>query len=209
MSLLDDLNWRYATKKMDPTKKVSEVKLTQIKEAVRLAASSYGLQPYKVLDIQDPELRLKLKPLCWNQSQIVDASHVLVFCNYIDFREKDIDNMMRLKTEISGLDPEKVVGYGNFVKGKLKEKSKEEMFHWTAKQAYIALGNALMACAELKIDSTPMEGFETAQVNELLQLEKENLNACVMLAIGYRSAEDSNQYAQKVRRASEDLFKTR
>ena len=209
MTLLDNLNWRYATKKMDPSKKVNPKHIEEIKEAARLAASSYGLQPYKVLDIQDSELRSKLRPLCWNQSQITDASHVLVFCNYIDVREEDIDTMMRLKAEKSGLDLEKVKGYGSFVKGKLKEKSREEMFHWTAKQAYIALGNALMACAELKIDSTPMEGFEADKVNELLGLNKENLNACVLLAIGYRSDEDVNQHATKVRRSAEELFELR
>ncbi len=209
MQLIESLKWRYATKKMDATKKVSEQDIDCIKEAVQLSASSYGLQPYTVLDIRDSELRKEIHPMCWNQSQITDASHIFIFCNYNKVDEQDVDSLIRLKSETNEVPIEKISGYGDFVKGKLKEKSEIEMFHWSAKQAYIALGNALTACAELNIDSTPMEGFEPEEVNKLLGLNDKGLNACVILAIGYRSLDDQTQYSKKVRKPINTMFEER
>ena len=209
MQLIESLKWRYATKKMDATKKVSEQDINYIKEAVRLSASSYGLQPYTILDIRDSELRKELQPMCWNQSQITDASHIFIFCNYNKVDEQGVDSLIRLKSETNEVPIDKISGYGDFVKGKLKEKSQTEMFHWTAKQAYMALGNALVACAELKIDSTPMEGFESVEVNKLLGLNDKGLNACMILAIGYRSLDDQNQYSKKVRKPINTMFEKR
>lgn len=209
MQLIESLKWRYATKKMDATKKVSEQDIDCIKEAVQLSASSYGLQPYTVLDIRDSELRKEIHPMCWNQSQITDASHIFIFCNYNKVDEQDVDSLIRLKSETNEVPIEKISGYGDFVKGKLKEKSEIEMFHWSAKQAYIALGNALTACADLNIDSTPMEGFEPEEVNKLLGLNDKGLNACVILAIGYRSLDDQTQYSKKVRKPINTMFEER
>ena len=209
MQLIESLKWRYATKKMDVTKKVSEQDIDCIKEAVQLSASSYGLQPYTVLDIRDSELRKEIHPMCWNQSQITDASHIFIFCNYNKVDEQDVDSLIRLISETNEVPIEKISGYGDFVKGKLKEKSEIEMFHWSAKQAYIALGNALTACAELNIDSTPMEGFEPEEVNKLLGLNDKGLNACVILAIGYRSLDDKTQYSKKVRKPINTMFEER
>lgn len=209
MQLIESLKWRYATKKMDATKKVSEQDIDCIKEAVQLSASSYGLQPYTVLDIRDSELRKEIHPMCWNQSQITDASHIFIFCNHNKVDEQDVDSLIRLKSETNEVPIEKISGYGDFVKGKLKEKSEIEMFHWSAKQAYIALGNALTACAELNIDSTPMEGFEPEEVNKLLGLNDKGLNACVILAIGYRSLDDQTQYSKKVRKPINTMFEER
>lgn len=206
MSFLEDLKWRYAAKKMDPTKKVSEGDIDYIKETVQLAASSYGLQPYKVLEVNDPELRAQLKPLCWNQSQITDASHVFVFCNYTNKSDGQVDQYVRLRAERHDVPVEKLEGYGTFIKEKVMEKSDQEFFHWTAKQAYIAMTNAMTACAELKIDSTPMEGFVMDAVNELLQLPQKGLSASVILAIGYRSDEDQAQHNEKVRKPLTDIF---
>ena len=209
MQLIESLKWRYATKKMDANKKVSEQDIDCIKEAVQLSASSYGLQPYTVLDIRDSELRKEIHPMCWNQSQITDASHIFIFCNYNKVDEQDVDSLIRLISETNEVPIEKISGYGDFVKGKLKEKSEIEMFHWSAKQAYIALGNALTACAELNIDSTPMEGFEPEEVNKLLGLNDKGLNACVILAIGYRSLDDKTQYSKKVRKPINTMFEER
>ena len=209
MQLIESLKWRYATKKMDATKKVSEQDIDCIKEAVQLSASSYGLQPYTVLDIRDSVLRKEIHPMCWNQSQITDASHIFIFCNYNKVDEQDVDSLIRLISETNEVPIEKISGYGDFVKGKLKEKSEIEMFHWSAKQAYIALGNALTACAELNIDSTPMEGFEPEEVNKLLGLNDKGLNACVILAIGYRSLDDKTQYSKKVRKPINTMFEER
>lgn len=172
MQLLENLKWRYAVKKYDTSKKVTQQNVEYIKEAVQLAASSYGLQPYKVLEIKNPALREKLKPLSWNQAQITEASHLFIFCNTIAVTDLDVEDSIRLRANIKEIEFEKLAGYGDFVKGKILEKSKEELFHWSAKQAYIGLANAMIACAELKIDSSPIEGFEPAEVNDLLGLEQ-------------------------------------
>jgi len=206
MNLIENLKWRYATKKYDTTKKVSEQDIYQIKEAIQLSASSYGLQLFKVLDIEDKDLRDKLKPASWDQPQITDASHLLVFCGYADVKDEHIDEYMNLKADTQNLDVEMLKGYGDFVKGKMKEFPVEFKQAWTAKQTYIALGNAMSACAELKIDSTPMEGFEVAAYNELLGLSEKGLKADVVLAIGYRSDEDATQHSAKVRKPMDRLF---
>jgi nitroreductase len=206
MQLIENLKWRYATKKMDASKKVSEQDINYIKEAVQLSASSYGLQPYKVLEIESTQLREELKPSSWNQSQITDASHLFVFCNFLQIEEKDVDDLINLKSEINNLPIDKISGYGDFVKGKLKEKSETEMFHWTAKQTYIALSNAMNACAELNIDCTPMEGFENDAYNKKLGLSEKKLNACVLLAIGFRDNEDVAQNSKKVRKSIDAIF---
>ena len=208
MQLIKNLKWRYATKKFNPLKKVSQQNIDYIKEAVQLSASSYGLQPYKVLEIKNPQLREELKPLSWNQSQITDASHLFVFCNYKMVTNNDVDNLILLKSRTNGITMDKISGYGTFVKGKLKEKSATEMFHWTAKQTYIALSNALNACAELKIDCTPIEGFEPDDYNQKLELTEKGLNACVVLAIGYRDKEDTSQNSKKVRKSIDMIFET-
>ena len=206
MQLIENLKWRYATKKMDASKKVSQQNIDYIKEAVQLSASSYGLQPYTVIEIENPALREELKPFSWNQAQITDASHLFVFCNKVEVMTKDVDELIQLKAETNGIPIDKISGYGDFIKGKLKEKSEIEMFHWTEKQTYIALSNAMNACAELQIDCTPMEGFESDKYNEKLGLTEKGLNACVVLAIGYRDKEDATQNSKKVRKPIESLF---
>jgi nitroreductase/dihydropteridine reductase len=206
MQLIHNLKRRYATKKMDASKKVSEQNIDYIKEAVQLSASSYGLQPYKVLEIKNPALREELKPLSWNQSQVTDASHLFVFCNYKTLSDNHVDDLIKLKSDTNNIPIAKISGYGDFVKGKLKEKSETEMFHWTAKQTYIALSNAMNACAELQIDCTPMEGFENHDYNQKLGLTEKGLNACVVLAIGYRDNEDASQNSEKVRKSIDAIF---
>ena len=206
MQLLDNLKWRYATKKFDALRKVSQQNIDAIKEVIQLSASSYGLQPYRILEIKNSKLREELKPVSWNQAQITDASHLFVFCNYLDVSEKNVDTFIQLKSEINEIDIENISGYGDFVKGKLKEKSKSEILHWTAKQTYIALSNAMNACAELQIDCTPMEGFEISAYNEKLGLPQRNLNACVVLAIGYRHNGDISQNSKKVRKPIDVIF---
>ena len=208
MKLIENLKWRYATKKYDTSKKVSAEDMNQIKEAIRLSASSYGLQLFKVLDVEDKTIREKLLPASWGQTQISDASHLLVFCGYADVKDEDVDEYMNLKAEVSNIDVEKLKGYGDFVKGTLNKFPVEFKQMWTAKQTYIALGNAMAACAELKIDSTPMEGFEAEAYNEILGLSEKGLKADVVLAVGYRSDEDDTQHHPKVRKSVESLFET-
>ena len=208
MELINSLNWRYATKKFDPSKKVSEEDLALIKEAVRLSASSYGLQLYKVLIIEDAEIRERLKPASWGQSQITDASHLFVFCNYAEVTDDHIDEYINLKANTQGLDVESLVDYGNMMKGSMSGLSDAQKSQWTAKQTYIALGNLLAVCSLMRIDACPMEGFEPAKYNDILGLTEKGLNASVIAAVGYRSEEDKTQFLKKVRKAEGSLFES-
>jgi len=207
MQLLKSLNWRYATKKFDNTKKVSDADIALIEEATRLSASSYGFQPYTLLKIEDPEIRKQLQPLSWSQSQIIDASHLYVFCSYLDFTDQMVDQYVQKKAATQNIPIDKLEGYTAFMKGKLKEKSKSEMPHWTAKQTYIALANMLAACAELNIDSCPIEGFEADQYDTILNLNEQGLTATVVMTLGYHAQEDHNFNVVKVRKTKEELIK--
>ncbi|WKN31222.1 NAD(P)H-dependent oxidoreductase [Porifericola rhodea] len=206
MELIENLKWRYATKKFDPNKKISSADIEIIKEAVQLSVSSYGLQLYKVLFVEDKALREQLKPASWGQGQITDASHLVVFCNYTNIQDEQIDDFVKLVADTRQQKVEDLQGYGDFVKSKLAEKSDAEKANWTARQTYLALGNLLTACAELKIDACPMEGFESETYNEILGLKERGLNAAVVATIGYRAEDDSSQQAAKVRRPVEELF---
>ena len=206
MKLINDLKWRYATKQFDNTQKIPEEDLKQLMEVVRLAPSSYGLQLYKVLIINDQETREKLKAASWNQNQITDASALVVFCNYKDVNDHHIDEYLNLKSETEQNDRNSLKGYGDFMKSKINEMTQSEKDSWTKRQTYIALGLMLTACAELRIDACPMEGFEKDKYNEILGLAEHNLNASVIVAIGYRDESDKTQHLPKVRKSVDELF---
>lgn len=208
MNLIKSLVWRYATKKFDASKKVSEEDITQLKRAIQLSASSYGLQLYKVMIIEDPEVREKLKAASWGQTQITDASHMFVFCHYNDVTPNDIDAHIQDKANVIGANPKDMEGYGTFLKQALGAKSTDELQSWTAKQVYIALGNLLAACGELQIDACPMEGFDPVQYDEILGLNEKGLSATVVATVGYRSDEDETQDVKKFRKTMDELFET-
>lgn len=203
---IKDANWRYATKKFDSSKKVSADDLEILKEAIRLSSSSYGLQPYKVFIIENPELKAQLRPFSWGQSQIEDASHVIVFANIANIGDTEIEAYFNNLTTTRGIPMEAVQGYYDFMKSKFNPLTAEAKNIWAAKQTYLALGNLLNAAAELKIDVTPMEGFEPEKYNEVLGLTEKGLNAAVIATIGYRHEEDAAQNFAKVRKSSEELF---
>lgn len=203
---ISNQKWRYATKKFDASKKISSEDLETLKEAIQLSSSSYGLQPYKVFIIENPELRAKIQPFAWGQSQIVDASQLLVFANITNFGETEIDNYIDNMAETRGIPAESIKGYADFMKMKITALSVEDRNNWTSKQTYLALGNLLNAAAELKIDVTPMEGFEPENVNEVLGLKELGLNASLLATIGYRHEEDATQHYKKVRKSKNELF---
>ena len=205
-NFINDAKWRYATKKFDATKKVSTEDFEILKEAIQLSASSYGLQPYKVFIIENPEIRAKIQPAAWGQTQIVDASHLLVFANITNFGDAEIDAYIKNLSETRGIPVESVQGYADFMKSKITTLPEEARNVWTSKQTYLALGNLLNAAAELKIDVTPMEGFEPAAVNEILGFDQLGLNASLIATIGYRHEEDATQHYAKVRKSNEELF---
>lgn len=207
MKTIENLEWRYATKQFDSTKKIKASDLNLLQRAVQLSVSSFGLQLYKVLIIEDQELKEKLKPASWNQSQIADASHLFVFCNYTSVHPTDVDEYIQDIAAVRNVPIEKLEAYRNSMKDAIANKSEIELKNWLERQPYLALSNLLLACAELKIDSCPMEGFIPEQYNEILNLEGQRLNACVIAAVGYRSTEDKTQFQHKVRKSKERLFK--
>ncbi|ASV31286.1 NAD(P)H-dependent oxidoreductase [Maribacter cobaltidurans] len=204
--IIKDLNWRYATKKFDTTKKVSPEDLNTLLEATRLSASSYGLQPYHIFVVENKEIRERLKPHSWNQSQITDASHLLIFSSRQDFGEELIDEYLANVMQTRGLPGEAIKGYSEFMKSKLMSLSDTDKSIWTSRQAYIALGNLMTVAASLKIDTCAMEGFESEKYDEILGLEDQDLTTTVVLAIGYRSSSDETQHLAKVRHPKEKLF---
>lgn len=208
-TFLENQNWRYATKKFDASKKITPSDLETLKEAIQLSASSYGLQPYKVLIIENPEIREQLKPFSWNQSQITEASHLFVFANIVDLQSNHISDYLTNMATIRGLKIEDLQGYSDMMNANIAQGlSVEQKSIWSAKQTYLALGNLLNAAAELKIDVTPMEGFEPAKYNEILGLDKLGLNATLVATIGYRHEEDATQHYPKVRKPINELFET-
>lgn len=202
----ENLKWRYAVKKFDSDKKVSKEDLAKLLEATQLSASSYGLQPYEIFVITDKETREKLLPVTWNQKQVVDASHLIVFANKTTFGEELVDDYMDKVAKTRGLEPEDLKGYGDFMKSKLIKLSDAEKANWTSRQVYLAFGNFLSAAAALKIDTCPMEGFETEQYNQILGLSDKGLTAAVIATVGYRSKEDKTQTYAKVRKSKSELF---
>lgn len=207
-NFIENQKWRYATKKFDTTKKVSVSDLEILKEAIQLSTSSYGLQLYKVFIIENPEVRAKLKPVSWGQSQIVDASHLFVFANIVDINDQHIDEYVKNIANTRGLSVEDLKGYSDFMKSKIVPLPIDQKAVWTSKQTYLALANLMNAAAELKIDVTPMEGFEPEQYNEILGFNELGLNASLVAAVGYRHEEDATQHYAKVRKSKQELFTT-
>jgi nitroreductase len=205
---IENQNWRYATKKFDATKKISVTDLEFLKEAIRLSASSYGLQLYKIFIIENPAIRATLQPASWGQSQIVDASHLFVFAHTLDVQEAHIDDYLANIAQTRNISLEAVKGYGDFMKSNLVGLPLEKKAIWTSKQTYLALGNLLNAAAELKIDVTPIEGFLADQYNEILGLTAKGYAASVVAALGYRHEDDATQHLAKVRKSTAELFET-
>ncbi|MFT4832429.1 MAG: nitroreductase [Psychroserpens sp.] len=203
---IDSLNWRYATKKFDATKKVSSADLDSLLEATTLSASSFGLQPYKIFVVENAEIRSKLRPAAWDQSQITEASHLIVLANQNSFGAELVEEYVENVSETRGVPAEGLKGYADFMISKLVPLSEDAKAVWTAKQTYIALGNLLSAAAINKIDACPMEGFDAAQFNDILGLTEKGLNTAVLVAVGYRSEEDETQHYKKVRKSKENLI---
>ena len=205
-NIIENRTWRYATKKFDSTKKISDEDFELLLESVRLSASSYGLQPYHIFVVSDQEIREKLKPVSWGQSQITDASHLLVLANQTDFGGELVDDYLVNLSEIRNIPIEELKDYSDFAKSKLVDLPKNIKNNWAAKQVYIALGNLMQAAAELKIDTCPMEGFEAEAYDKILGLTEKGLTATVVIPVGYRSDEDETQHLAKVRKSNKELF---
>jgi nitroreductase len=207
-TFIENQNWRYATKKFNSEKKISNSDLEILKEAIQLSSSSYGLQPYKVLIIENEEIRKQLQPASWGQSQITDASHLLVFASETNVDAEYITRYAENMAKTRNIPFDSVKGYADFMIGNIASLTPEKQLIWAQKQAYLALGNLLNAAAELKIDVTPMEGFLPEQYNEILGLTEKRLHATLVATIGYRHDEDDTQNYAKVRKPITELFET-
>lgn len=200
------LDWRYATKQFDTTKKIPAETLTVLKESIRMAPSSYGLQPFTVIDISTPEIREKLKIAGYGQTQITDASHLFIFAASTDVTEAHVDQFIRTHATIREVPVESLASYAGMIKQNIISRTTEQKTMWAAKQAYIALGFLLEAAALLEVDASPMEGFDHMQFDEILGLSQKELTASVICALGYRSTEDRYADMPKVRKSEDEMF---
>ena len=186
MELIKKLEWRYATKKMDPSRKVPEEKVARILEATRLAATSSGLQPYELIVVTNAEVRERIKPIAWNQTQITDCSHLLVFAAWDNYTAERINGMFDLTNEIRGFKNEGWENYRNMLLGSYPQRDAETNYQHAARQAYIGLGTALIAAANEEVDATPMEGFDPKALDDILNLRARGLRSVALMPIGYR-----------------------
>jgi nitroreductase len=206
MSLIDTLNWRYACKNMDAQKPVEEDKVERILEAIRLTATSSGLQQYELLVITNKEIQAKLQAIAWNQAQVTAASHVLVFAAWDNYTEERINMMFDLTNEIRGFKNDGWEAYRQMLLSTYPNRDAEANYQHAARQAYVALGTALIAAAMEGVDSTPMEGFDPAAADEILGLRDLGLRSVVLLPLGYRQEEgDWLVNLKKIRRPIEDF----
>jgi nitroreductase len=206
MELIDKLNWRYAAKAMSG-ETVSQAKIDNIIEAARLAPTSSGLQPFEIIVITNKDLKEKIKPVAWNQSVVTDCSHLLVFAAWDNYTEDRINYMFDLTNDIRGFKNEGWENYRQQLLDTYPKQDPEINFNHAAKQAYIALGMAMVAASYEQVDCTPMEGFSAEKVDAILGLKNKGLRSTVMLPIGYRAPEeDWLVNLVKVRKPTEDLI---
>lgn len=204
-TFLKNLNWRYATKSFDTQKKLNPDQRQKILDATRLAPTSFGLQPFHVFLVNDPALRQKIFAAGWNQPQYTTAAEVMVFCSSSDISTR-ITDYLNLASGGNAEAREKLKGYEGMMRGFLEKLTPEALHVWGAKQAYIALGFAMAACAELQIDSCPMEGFSAPEIDKILNLAP-HLKSAVILTIGHRP--EGTDSRTKTRFPESDFFSTK
>jgi nitroreductase len=201
---IKQLKWRYAVKKFDVSKKLSKTKIDRLKQAFNLTATSFGLQPIKMLVIKNQDLKEKLLEHAYFQQQITTASHILVLAIDTNFTTDKVDEYFDLEKQIRGTSEEIISKFRNQLKKNISEKSKKELEQMATNQAYIALGNLMTVCAYEKIDSCPMEGFNSKKIDEILNLKNKNLKSVLLLPVGYRADDDFMRKLKKVRKPLRD-----
>jgi nitroreductase len=197
--LLEQLNWRYATKQFDPSRKIPAADWATLEEALLLSPSSVGLQPWKFLVIDDPILRATLQPASYGQSQIVDASQLVVLATKPDLNEEDVDAHVARIAEVRGLQVADLAALKGMAMGIVTGRSADQRREWAFNQTYIALGNLITSAALLGIDACPMEGFSREEYDKILGLSEQGLASAAVVTLGYRSADDKYATAAKVR----------
>ncbi|MEI6731469.1 MAG: NAD(P)H-dependent oxidoreductase [archaeon] len=204
--IIENLQWRYATKKFDSSKKLSNEDFDELLEVLRLAPSSYGLQPGKFIVVQDPKIREELRKHAWGQSQITDAHMLIVFCAKKDLTEKDIEDFVELTANTRKIASDNLDDYKSMLIGAISSKSNSDLINWNKKQMYLALGMLLATAAQKKIDACPMEGFDNKKFDEVLGLDALGLESAVVCTLGYRASDDKYAELGKVRIAKDKLF---
>ncbi len=209
MNLIEKLNWRYATKRMNG-QSVPQSSIDNILEAIRLSPSSMGLQPYHCFVVSDKDLLQKINAEACKQPQIIEGSHVIVFAAWKNIEDAHVDAFMQNIADTRNAPMESLDGFKAMIKGAAAPQSAEQIFNWNARQAYIGLGFGLVAAAIESVDATPMEGFDNAEMDKVLGISDSNLASVCVLTLGYRNTEtDQLVHAKKVRRAKNDFFTMR
>ena len=203
--ILAQLQWRYATKKFDENKKLSTEKLNILKKAFNLTATSYGLQPVKLVVVSNPKTIQELVPISYNQPQIGNASHILVLCTETEVDTAFIKNYFDLVEKTRNTPRTVLSSFEEFLIDDFSKKTQEEKDAWATKQAYLIMGNLLTVCAAEKIDACPIEGFVPKQYDEFFKLNEKGLQSVLVLAVGYRAEDDMFSEMKKVRRGIEEM----
>jgi len=205
-NILDALEWRYAVKKFDDKASLTEQQILEVKKVFNLSASSYGLQPYKMIVVQNPELKEKLVPASFGQQQISQSAAILVFAVRTDFGMDYIDQFFKDMSTKRQIPLENLEGYKNFMKGSFANKSEDEISSWATKQVYLTMGHMLASLAALQIDTCPMEGLDPQAYDKILDLEAKQLKTIVAMPIGVRAPDDTSATALKVRKDLSDII---
>jgi nitroreductase len=205
--IIEDLNWRYACKEFDTTKKITDEDFDILLESLRLTPSSFGLQPWKFVIVENPKLREELVTASWNQRQVVEASHLIVLCAPTVLDEKFVTDYIAHTATTRGQEVSELDGYKKMLM-MIPNKTPEAQMTWSKNQIYIAIGNLMTVCASMRIDSCPMEGFQPAKYDEILGLTEMGLTSALVLPVGYRSENDKYSGLSKVRYSKEELVIT-
>jgi len=205
MNIIDNLKWRYAVKKFDSEKQLSEAQINTLKEAFNLTATSYGLQPIKLVVVKNKEIQKELIQHSFNQNQILEASHVLVICVPNNYTTEEVENYFNLVQKIRNTPEEITKPFKDFLTADIENKTQEELLLWNKNQAYIALGNLMTVCAVEKIDACPMEGFIPEKYDEILHLKSHNLKSILALPVGFRADDCYMKDLTKVRKETQEI----
>ena len=200
MDSIKSLKWRYAVKKFNKNKSLTTKQITILKEAFNLTATSYGLQPLKLVVLNDKKIQKELVAHSWNQPQVYEASHLLIICIPNTFTSEDVENYFSLVKQIRNTEDKILSPFKKFLSSEIDNKSKEELNNWNKNQAYLALGNLLTVCAYEKIDACPMEGFIPEKYDEVLNLKEQGLQSVLALPVGFRADDDYMASLKKVRK---------
>ena len=205
MNSIDNLKWRYAVKKFDHHKILSDNQINILKQAFNLTATSYGLQPIKLVVVKNKDIQKELVLHSWNQQQVSQASHLLVICVDTKLDETDVEKYFERVKEIRNTPDEIINSFKEYLTTTISKKTTEDLLSWGKNQAYLALGNLLTVCANEKIDSCPMEGFIPEKYDEVLGLKEKNLSSVLVLPVGYRAEDDIMTHQKKVRKNVDEI----